>query len=69
MYHDVASQVEDFVVLFEFWKEGEATEEEVKEAFEKANTAIDILLSYFTAYIPFTSITLVRARQPRLAFD
>ena len=41
MYHDVASHVEDFVVLFEFWKEGEATEEEVKEAFSKANTAID----------------------------
>ena len=41
MYHDVASLVEDFAVLFEFWKEGEATEEEVKEAHTKANAAID----------------------------
>ena len=41
MFEDVTSAVEDFSVLFEFWKEGEATEEEVKEAFAKANTAID----------------------------
>ena len=41
MYHAVVSAVEDFAVLFEFWKEGEATEEEVKEAYNKANTAID----------------------------
>ncbi len=41
MYHAVVSAVEDFAVLFDFWKEGEATEEEVKEAFTKANTAID----------------------------
>jgi len=41
MYHDVETLVEDFAVLFEFWKEGEATEEEVKEAFTKANEAID----------------------------
>ncbi len=33
--------MEDFAILFEFWKEGEASEEEVKEAFTKANTAID----------------------------
>ena len=41
MYSEVSSLVEDFVVLFEFWKEGEATEEEVKDAFEKANKAIE----------------------------
>ena len=41
MYNAVVSAVEDFAVLFEFWKEGEATEEEVKEAYGKANTAID----------------------------
>jgi len=41
MYHAVVSAVEDFAVLFDFWKEGEATEEEVKEAYSKANTAID----------------------------
>ena len=37
----VESAVEDFAVLFDFWKEGEATEEEVKEAYEKAIAAID----------------------------
>lgn len=41
MYHDVATYVEDFAVLFEFWKEGEASEEEVKEAYAKANEAIE----------------------------
>jgi len=41
MYNDVVQLVEDFAVLFEFWKEGEATEEEVKEAFTSANAAID----------------------------
>ncbi len=41
MYHDVESLVEDFAVLFDFWKEGEATEEEVKETYTKANAAID----------------------------
>jgi len=33
MFYDVESSVEDFAVLFDFWKEGEAAEEEVKEAF------------------------------------
>ncbi len=28
--------VEDFAVLFEFWKGGDATEEETKEAYEQA---------------------------------
>ena len=28
--------VEDFAVLFEFWKEGETTEQEVREAYNKA---------------------------------
>ncbi len=41
MFDNVSTAVEDFAVLFEFWKEGEATEEEVKEAFSKANAAID----------------------------
>ena len=36
MYEKVNMQVEDFAVLFEFWKEGEAQEAEVKEAYEKA---------------------------------
>lgn len=33
--------VEDFAVLFDFWKEGEAKEEEVKEAFERAQVLIE----------------------------
>jgi len=41
MYYDVESMVEDFAVLFDFWKDGEATEEEVKDAYIKANAAID----------------------------
>jgi peptide chain release factor 2 len=41
MYRDVETAVDDFAVLFDFWKEGEATEEEVKEAYAKAVQHID----------------------------
>ncbi len=41
MYRDVVSLTEDCAVLFEFWKEGEATEEEVKEAFDKVTKAVE----------------------------
>ncbi|MFN8243175.1 MAG: peptide chain release factor 2 [Ferruginibacter sp.] len=41
MFHAVETAVEDFAVLFDFWKEGEAGEEEVKEAHEKALNAIE----------------------------
>src|SRR5665647_3509109 len=34
LYTDVKSKVEDLAVLFDFWKEGEASEEEVKVAYE-----------------------------------
>ena len=33
--------VEDFAVLFEFWKEGEGAEDEVKAAYDKALAAIE----------------------------
>jgi len=33
--------VEDFAVLFEFWKEGEGTEEDVKAAFDQAKAMIE----------------------------
>jgi peptide chain release factor 2 len=33
--------VEDFAVLFEFWKEGEGSEEDVKAAYDKALQAIE----------------------------
>ncbi len=36
LYERVVMGVEDFAILFDFWKEGEATEQEVKEAYEKA---------------------------------
>jgi peptide chain release factor 2 len=37
----VQSKVDDFAVLFDFWKEGEATEEEVKEAYNNAVASIE----------------------------
>ncbi len=41
LFHDVETSVEDFVVLFEFWKSGDATELETKEAYDKAIVAIE----------------------------
>jgi len=41
MFHDVETHVEDFAVLFDFWKEGEAQETEVKEAYDKAIQSIE----------------------------
>jgi peptide chain release factor 2 len=41
LFNDVQSKVDDFAVLFDFWKEGEATEEEVKEAYNIAVAAIE----------------------------
>jgi peptide chain release factor 2 len=41
LFEEVEAAVEDFAVLFEFWKEGEGTEDEVKAAYDKANNAIE----------------------------
>ena len=41
LFNNVQSKVDDFAVLFEFWKEGEATEEEVKEAYTSALEGIE----------------------------
>lgn len=41
LYHAVETAVEDFAILFEFWKEGEATEEEVKQAYDLAIEKIE----------------------------
>jgi len=41
LYESVETAVEDFAVLFEFWKEGEGNEADVKEAYDKAITAIE----------------------------
>lgn len=41
LFQWVESSVDDFTVLFDFWKQGDATEIETKDAFEKAVIAID----------------------------
>lgn len=43
MYDKVHTDVEDAAVLFDFWKEGESSEEEVKEAHALAQKGIDEL--------------------------
>lgn len=43
LYEQVNTSVEDFAILFEFWKEGEATEEEAQVAYDKALKEIDML--------------------------
>ena len=35
-YDKVKASVEDFAILYDFWKEGEASEEEVKEAYKNS---------------------------------
>ncbi|MBG9376615.1 peptide chain release factor 2 [Panacibacter sp. DH6] len=41
MFKQVETAVEDFAVLFDFWKSGDATEEETKAAYEAAIAAIE----------------------------
>lgn len=41
LFHAVETAVEDFAVLYEFWKAGEATEEEAREAYDKALEQIE----------------------------
>jgi peptide chain release factor 2 len=41
LYDQVNMAVEDFAVLFDFWKGGDATEEETKAAYDKALTLLD----------------------------
>jgi peptide chain release factor 2 len=36
LYKDLEAAVDDFAVLFEFWKAGDATEEETREAYKHA---------------------------------
>ena len=43
LYESVQASVEDFAVLFDFWKEGEATEEEAKTAYNEAMMKVDDL--------------------------
>jgi len=41
LYEQVETAVEDFAVLFEFWKEREGSEEEVKASYDRALQALD----------------------------
>ncbi|OQP47649.1 peptide chain release factor 2 [Niastella koreensis] len=41
LYDQSKADVEDFVVLFDFWKAGEASEDETKQAYEKALQQLD----------------------------
>jgi peptide chain release factor 2 len=41
LYETAETSVEDFAVLFDFWKAGDATEEETKAAYDKAITLLD----------------------------
>ncbi len=41
LYKQVETAVEDFAVLFDFWKGGDATEEETKLAYEAALEKIE----------------------------
>lgn len=43
LYEQCSGAVEDFAVLFDFWKEGEAQEDEVKAAYENALKELDDL--------------------------
>ena len=41
MYNDVSQKIDDSAVLFDFWKEGEAEESEVNEAYDLAMHAVE----------------------------
>ena len=42
-YNELQSQIDDVEVLYEYYKEGEATEEEVDQNYEKALTELEDL--------------------------
>jgi peptide chain release factor 2 len=41
LYQDVDTAVEDFAVLYDFWKAGDATEDETKAAYDKGLALLD----------------------------
>ncbi len=41
LYESVETAVEDFAVLFDFWKAGEASEEETRDAWQKADRQLE----------------------------
>ena len=48
LYDEVNAAVEDFAVLFEFWKEGEGSEEDVRAAYDKALQGITTLTEAYS---------------------
>src|SRR5690606_2846284 len=59
LYAKTQDAVEDFAVLFDFWKEGEATEEEVKGSFDAAIAALDELEFKSTLNEPEDELTAI----------
>jgi peptide chain release factor 2 len=41
LYQNTKDSLEDFIILFEYWKEGETTEEETKVAYDKCILLLD----------------------------
>jgi peptide chain release factor 2 len=41
LYQNTKNSLEDFIILFEFWKEGESTEEETRIAYDKCIATMD----------------------------
>lgn len=41
LFETTSTAVEDFAVIYDFWKEGEATEEEAQEAYQKALSMVE----------------------------
>lgn len=41
LYQNAEAAVDDFIVLFEFWKAGDATEDETQNAFNRANEVLE----------------------------
>lgn len=59
MYHAVITAIDDFTILFEFWKEGEASEEEVRQAYDVAIQAIEDAEFKSTLNDPADALTAV----------
>lgn len=58
-YENAHTDVEDLAVLFDFWKEEEATEEEVNSAYQKALTSLEELEFKSTLNQPEDEMTAV----------
>lgn len=59
LYQKANNAVEDFAILFEFWKENEATEEEAKNAYDEAITVLDEIEFKSTLNKPEDELTAI----------